>query len=254
MFTKKAVSYIVGSLIAVGLIGCSKTEEAKVEEKPTSVKVIQADTFIPNPDVKDLPKGNPSTPLSQYQEIKSNKQLAYIYLSFNDSERANTQVAESFDIATYNEKEPFKKKDLVEKVKNSISSDVAKAKEDHYYYIDIEADGGRVIHDYDVSTKSFKIVGIEFDTKSYNLPYNIGGKPGAPFGIKFSNGVKFSQLKVEDEALARKISSLIQDPENYKVNVYFFTQGDSRGQTVSWGEIMKVQVTDKEGNVLAEIK
>lgn len=71
--------------------------------------------------------------------------------------------------------------------------------------------------------------------------------------MKFSNGSKFSNLKVEDEVQARKISAIIQDPENYKLNVYYFAQGDSKGQTLSWGQIMKVQLLDKSGNLLAEM-
>ena len=134
----------------------------------------------------------------------------------------------------------FKKNDLLQALKPAIDAELTKSKSNMYYYM-MDDDG---VNSYDFATKSFQIPRLS-TSGNYTYFYD-----NSSFKLEYSNPVDFSRVEVTDETRARLIEKL--QARGLMTKVYFFASSTELGSPIVKAEITKVQILDRQGNVLAE--
>jgi hypothetical protein len=191
------------------------------------------------------PKGDKATPLESYQDLKSGRQLAIAYYALEgnaDYEKLAKVLSDEYRFSN----DEFKKRDIVNNLKPGIDREMAKAKEARYYRV--EMGGEYSLGSYDFTTKSFPFNVLQ------SAEAVVYFRDTAGFDLGFMNWSKFQGLKVEDESAARMIESLRTKYGTLRIVGYVFAAETELGRSRIMGEIMRMQVQDKTGKVLAEIQ
>lgn len=197
--------------------------------------------------VVPLLKGDKSLPNAHYQELNSEMQLLFAYLALDTAPVNYERVAQMMSKEYSDERDEFKKRDLIVSLKSVIDKDIEKAKQNRYYSIEIG--DGLQLQKYDFESKSFLIKALSNASFSHHFHGNMD------YGLKFSNASSFKNLVVTDENLARKIEALraqtLLSSEGLQVKILFFTT-DIQVELRKYvnAEIMQVQITDKNGKQL----
>jgi Domain of unknown function (DUF4852) len=206
---------------------------AKTEQKTTAVLPVL--------------KGDKSLPNAHYQELNSAMQLVFAYLALDVAPVNYERVAQMMSNEYGEERDEFKKRDLMASLKPAIDKGIEKAKQNRYYSIVIG--DGLQLQNYDFESKSFLITALS------NASIGQFFNNNRDYGLKFSNASSFKNLVVTDENLARKIEALrsqtLLSSEGLQVKILFFTtdtEVDLRKYVNA--EIMRVQITDKDGKPL----
>jgi hypothetical protein len=205
----------------------------KTEQKTTAVVPVS--------------KGDKSLPNAHYQELNSAMQLVFAYLALDTAPVNYERVAQMMSKEYGGERDEFKKRDLMVSLKPAIDKGIEKAKQNRYYSIEIG--DGLQLQKYDFESKSFLIKSLSKASFSQFFHDNVG------YGLKFSNASSFKNLVIADENLARKIEALrsqtLLSSEGLQVKVLFFTTDTEVDmQNFVNAEIMRVQITDKDGKQL----
>lgn len=189
-----------------------------------------------------LPKGDPNTPAGSYTDIESGNQLMFAYLGVAGMPIDYNEVATSYsrDYATASDE--FKKNDLLKALKVKIDAGVAQAAQQRYVKLDIPSP----VQKYDFEKKGFPLDSSVWEKGSYryfgdNSSYKIG----------FNNGASFRYLNVPEEDKARVIEGLRSKYESMHLVVYGYVQDADVSKKVVQAQILKVELVDKKGNVLA---
>ncbi|MYM74560.1 hypothetical protein GTP56_20515 [Duganella sp. FT134W] len=189
-----------------------------------------------------LPKGDPNTPASSYTDIESGNQLMFAYLGVAGMPVDYNEVATSYsrDYATASDE--FKKNDLLKALKVKIDAGVAQAAQQRYVKLEIASP----VQKYDFEKKGFPLDSSLWEKGSYryfgdNSSYKIG----------FNNGASFRYLNVPEEDKARVIEGLRSKYEAMHLVVYGYVQDADVSKKVVQAQILKVELVDKKGNVLA---
>lgn len=193
------------------------------------------------------PKGDKSLPNEHYQALNSAMQLVFAYLALDTAPVNYEKVAHMMSKEYGGERDEFKKRDLMISLKPTIDKGIEKAKQNRYYSIEIG--DGLQLQKYDFESKSFLIKSFSKSSFNWFFHDNVG------YGLKFSNASSFKNLVVADENLARKIEALrsqtLLSSEGLQVKVLFFTTDTGVDvQNFVNAEIMRVQITDKDGKPL----
>lgn len=236
---------------ALVLAGCSKNEDqqaGKTTQTPTLDQARSPQLAMEAAQQKRAaaaPKGDKSVPLESYQDIKSGSQLAIAYYALE-----GTADYEKLAWALSNEyrytQDEFKKRDIVNNLKPGVDREIAKAKENRYYRTGM---GNQYnLGKYDFETKSFPLNTLQSPDAS--IYYN----DASDYRLGFANWSKYQNLKVDDEVAARMIESLRSKMGSIKIVGYVFAAETELGKSRIVTEIMRMQIQDHSGRVLAEIQ
>jgi hypothetical protein len=189
-----------------------------------------------------LPKGDPNTPVSSYTDIDSGNQLMFAYLGVAGMPIDYNEVASSYSRDYASTSDEFKKSDLLKALKVKIDTGVAQAAQQRY--VKLELPGS--VEKYDFEKKGFQIDSSIWEKGSYryfgdNSSYKIG----------FNNGATFRYLNVPEEDKARVIEGLRSKYEAMHLVVYGYVQDADVSKKVVQAQILRVELADKKGNVLA---
>lgn len=237
------------TIVAVGaalVFGCSKTDgngQPVSLNDATSQRQVQQSMQAQQSAAAQ--KGDKSIPLSAYQPTRSGNTLMFAYLALTPPPIDYEKVAASLSRDYRDQNDEFKKRDLLNSLKPGIDREITKAKEDKYYYIGI--DSNPVLGKYDFDSKSFPVNAFDSET-SYRYFYD-----NSDYKLQFSNSQKFKNLVVASEEQARTIESLRSKYNGLDLRVYYFANDTILGEKRLNAEIMKIQVVDSKGNVLAEM-
>jgi len=189
-----------------------------------------------------LPKGDPHTPAGSYTDIDSGNQLMFAYLGIACMPIDYNEVASSYSRDYANTSDEFKKNDLLKALKVKIDAGVAQAAQQRYVKLDIPGP----VEKYDFDKKGFPLDSSVWEKGSYryfgdNNSYKIG----------FNNGANFRYLGVQEEDKARVIEGLRSKYEAMHLVVYGYVQDADVSNKVVQAQILKIELADKKGNVLA---
>lgn len=225
------------------LQGCSKGTPEQAPVTPVNPKPAEIAKKAVEPQSAPIVKADKNIPLTQYQELNSGKQLLFTYLTLSTMPVEFEKISETISEQYRRESDEFKKRDILTALKPGIESEIAKAKNSRYFFIDVDAS----LDKYDFGSKSFSIPELA-ESSAYRYFFDVSS-----YRLTFTNPQAFSKLQVPDETQARNIESLRAKYSAIKVRVYFFAADTKLGETVVQGEITKVKVMDAKGNTLAEI-
>ena len=240
---KKILTLVICA--AAILQGCSKSDK---DEAPVSLKdaasTAQVIKAVEEKKAADAPKANKSVPLEQYKELNSGKQLLLTYLAISGMPIDYAEVAKKISKEYDRESDEFKKRDIMNALKPAIDKEIEKAKNERYFYMDVDADWSK----YDFASQSFASANIGESGRYFNFrDFSYEDR------LEWSNGGKFNKLTVLDENQARTIEALRVKYNGIKTRIYFFLADTKLGEKTDMGEITKVQVMDAKGNLLSEI-
>ena len=231
---------------AIVLSGCGKNDEQRPATLADAAAPTQAKATTPVEPKAAVARGDASTPLQNYQEIKSGKQLMYAFLATStlpiDYEKIAGHVSSEFRY----QQDEFKKRDMLNALKPAIEAEVGKAKQSRYYVMRIGNGSSGVVEKYDFAQKQFPLPDLK-DSDSYRYFNDV-----SDYKLGFSNARAFNSLNVPDENAARTIENLRSTYQPLSLLVYFFASETELGENKLKGEIMKVQLVDKQGTVLAQ--
>lgn len=227
------------------LAACSKNEQAPTMQDAMSGQ--KAQEVVQAKQVAAAPKGDKSLALSSYQSLNDGKQLMFAYYAAASEPVDYEKIAGVLAPQKYTyETDEFKKRDALNALKPQIDAQVAKAKESKYYKTVIG--NGNDIEKYDFETKSFVLKNVP----SGNA-YQYFTDAASQFHYTFANGEAYKRVKVENEETARKIEGLRTKYGALEIVVYLFAGDTKIGETTLNAEIMRLQIVDKQGNVLLEL-
>ena len=250
--TPGARAAIVAIALAAGLAACG--DKAAPGAKPADAAAASApslaDAASPAAARKAqedavkaaLPKANKATPSADYTELSSGHQVMFAYLALAAMPIDYKEIAERFSQDYSRAGDEFRKNDLLTALKPKIDGEVSKAGARRYLKMTID----NPIEKYDFDKKGFPVQSGIWEAGSYRY-FNDNGS----YKLGFSNGETFRYLDVAAEDSARAIENLRGKYEPLRLVVYCFTQdADVSNKTIK-AEIVKVELIDKRGNVLA---
>lgn len=255
-------------------------EHPKVAAQPGS-----PEPAIPTPVVG--PQGNPGTPLSAYKPLTSGDQLMAHYFALVGVPEDVSNLA-NFDREYQRAQGDFARRDRLTKFRAELVAAAAEAKAAPYIVFDLPefASIGRgALGAYDFEKKAFQLrflakevvhsggrftpsPGARQPTSSSSSSQDPG--PGMRFegndysSLYFSNWRDFEYLPIPDEAKARELDG---KKDKYRasdgkgvlgIHVYAVINAPMQGKSLSiaansvQAQIMKIQLVDLEGKVLAE--
>jgi hypothetical protein len=255
--TKKQTTLLVLSIVvALTTAGCGEKSTKKTGEdaKPESVQaadVVPRDEHqLPTISMADLSK-----PTSAYREMKNSADTIYAYYAIFPTDVNYGRIAEAISKKYRGEQDGFKKQDIVETLKADMDAGLKKARDNKYYFLNFPA-GRMNVEAYNFEKKAFFNPGLGINQdpyRSYSVPTfalpdsDGGGRNGAE--LRFSNVKQFSNVKIEDQQVARKMESL-RNSGKLSMNVYFYAN-DIRVDIPSLiAQITKVEYVDPAGDVV----
>ncbi|MFT3777314.1 MAG: hypothetical protein QM772_03370 [Ottowia sp.] len=236
-------SIVLAAGAALMLAGCGEKNAEPPATLDAATSVTQARQVVQAKQSAAAPRGDAAVPLESYQELTSGKQLLYAFLAASTLPINFEKVAEHISPEYSGERDEFKKRDLLVALQPAIQREVDKAKVHPYYVMTI---GGNVLDKYDFSQQAFRIPELS-DASASRYFYDLSA-----YRMGFSDAQAFSSLKVADEDTARSIEGLRSKYQELRLRVYAFVNDTELGQTKAKAQIMRIQLVDKQGRVLAQ--
>lgn len=237
------------------LPACSKKEEASsasqvAEPAPatiadaTSVKKTQE--VVKEKTEPAIPLADRSTPLTSYRELDGGRRLIFAFLAVSPLPLDYQKVATLTSTEYATERDEFRKRDLMQALKPQIDAEIEQAKANKYYFLTI----GGGLDKYDFESKSFRH--REFIDPTSKI-YFQGAT--SDYRLGFVNSEQFRQVVVVNEATARQIETLraTGDANAMATRVYFFASAVELDGTVVKAEIVKIQLIDRQNNIVFEM-
>lgn len=236
--TRTSSTLVAAALLAGAALlgGCSKNEPETAAAPAASTAAAAPEKVAPAPAAKKM------VALDRYVEVDGKAVLAAVF-AFAQGEPDYAAYAAAASAEYRSERDVFKKKDILETLKPSIDTALAKAKENPYFAITDEIK----ISDYSFDTKSFRIA--RYADAGNALRYEEGGYF---FDLRFVNGPQFKNLVVEDEQVARAIQAARNSGSGTIPTKSFVVVTGASG-TVAQSDVVKVQILDAKGTVLFEM-
>jgi len=246
-FVRRPLAAVLALALVAGLAGCK--DKAPADAAATTPPSL-ADATQPAAVAEqakeaaraNLPKGDPNTPAGNYVEIDSGNQIMFAYLGIAGMPIDYNEVAGNYSRDYLGTSDEFKKNDLLKALKVKIDAGVAQAAQQRYVKLEIADSVGK----YDFEKKAFPLDSSVWEKGSYryfgdNSNYKIG----------FNNGASFRYLNVPEEDKARVIEGLRSKYESMRTVVYGFVQDADVSKKTVQAQILKIELMDKNGNVLA---
>lgn len=246
-FVRRPLAAVLALALFAGLAGCKDKAPADPIAPATPNLADAAQPAAMAEQAKEaaranLPKGDPNTPASSYVDIDSGNQIMFAYLSIAGMPIDYNEVAGNYSRDYLTMSDEFKKNDLLKALKVKIDAGVAQAAQQRYVKLEISDSVGK----YDFEKKAFPLDSSIWEKGSYryfgdNSNYKIG----------FNNGASFRYLNVPEEDKARVIEGLRSKYESMRTVVYGFVQDADVSKKVVQAQILRIELLDKNGNVLA---
>lgn len=232
------------ALLTVSLAACGDKKEAASPAPtladataPKNVEAIKQEVVR-----AALPKADKSTPAASYQELTSGKQLMYSYLSLAAMPIDYPKIAGVVSSDYARSSDEFHKNDLLKALKPKIDASVAQAGAQRYVRLKLD----NPLNKYDFEQKGFPLDSSLWESGSTRYFFD-----NPVYKLSFSNGDGFRYLKVPAEEAARTIEGLRSKYQALELVVYAFAQDADISQNLVRAEIVRVELVDKKGNVLA---
>lgn len=246
-----SLTKMAATALAVGLLAaCSKSapNPAAPASQPTlsgalapaavqqAAKAAKA-ASLPTPDWK--------TPDSAYVEITKGTQVMFLDAAFSGMPPDYDKMAQVYSSAYRMESDAFKKHDLLAAIRPKLDAGIADAKLHPYI---TWTDSTPQLGHYDFATHSFPDNSALFASNGFMSYSDAYG-----YDLSVTNGAAFQRFVVPDEATARTIESLRGQWMALRIRIFAFVQGtDESGTPTVQADITKVQILDKNGQVLFE--
>jgi len=244
---RRPLAALLAIALFAGLAGCKDKAAAPADAGATPNLADAAKPAVVAEQVKEqaranLPKGDPNTPASSYTDIDSGNQIMFAYLGIAGMPIDYNEVAGNYSRDYTSTSDEFKKNDLLKALKLKIDAGVAQAAQQRYVKLEIADPVGK----YDFDKKGFPLDSSVWEKGSYryfgdNSSYKIG----------FNNGATFRYLNVPEEDKARVIEGLRSKYQAMRMVVYGYVQDADVSKKVVLAQILKIELTDKNGNLLA---
>lgn len=251
-------SRLITLLSAIAFIfatGC-----AKKEQNATTAESSQSAEAASNGSAQTstISKPDPSVANSAYREMKYATDSLYAYYALYPKEPQLGIIAKAITKKYDQEVDGFKKQEIVAGLKDEMTSGIAKAKENKYYFVNVKANE-MDIRPYDFEKKSFfnPRLGVSTDpVRSYSVPKftfpSAEGDNMVGADVRFSNAKQFADVKVEDNEAARKMEGL-RASDKLGMKVYFYANDilpDREDYQQLSPEITRIEYLDPAGNVV----
>jgi len=246
---RRPIATLLAIALLAGLAACKDKTPADGAATPNladaaqpAVMAEQAKEEAKKQALASLPKGDPNTPASSYVELDSGNQIMFAYLGIAGMPIDYNDVANTYSRDYRSASDEFMKNDLLKALKVKIDAGVAQAAQQRYVKLEIPDS----IQKYDFEQKGFPLDSSVWEKGSYryfndNSTYKLG----------FNNGADFRYLSVPEEDKARVIEGLRSKYESPRTVVYGYVQdADVSNKTVQ-AQILKIELVDRKGNVLA---
>lgn len=237
-------SISAATLLLLALTACSDNKQAdSASSTPAAVEetVSESESESAPRTVSKLPDGNVDKPLSEYAEWQGNNQIMFLYYALTKLPVDYAKVMDNYSEEYRNSNDNFRKNDLKNALKDQIDAEVASAAGLKYlkttwsYF---------TIHSYDFDSSSFP------QTNLTNNGFFYWNDSPHRFQLTFTNGDEFKNLFVKDEATARKIEDMRSKYSWFNLNLYTFVQAADPAQNAIKVQVLAVELTDQNGNVL----
>lgn len=231
------------ALLAVAAAACSKPETSTA---PAAGTAAVPESATAQPSVRQLPQPNRSVPLEQYREITSGHELMFLWIANAGMPADYASIAADYSDEYRRTQDAFRRNDLLAALKPRIDAGIAQAKQSPYLIWD--SSESSLLDHYDFETKSFPV------RASVLQPTAYGYFNDSRYRIAFSSGAEFERLRIEDEAQARRIESMIGRYPPMRARVYAFAQDGEPDSRAVRCKIVAIKFLTADGEELAMIQ
>lgn len=222
--------------------------------------------------------GDKSKPLAEYIELNSGRQLLAHFVSQHKMSADDWTQAANKSSKIANEQDAFKRQDMTKQFQAAAEAEASAAAGKRYVYFDLPdllprdpRFTGAHLGEYDFNQKGFPVpffAGTNFQDpmtgQNRSNHSKLGFSDDRFASMEFDNSDQFGMLKVQDEALARTIEAgrkkgklidgVMYRPD-MRVRAFVFINGasDTPQGTFVTGQVIKIQLRDSQGNVVAEL-
>ena len=240
---------ILAAACALALTACGKKEEKAADLGVTysSSPSASPPDAAPKPVADSEQKGDPNTPLDQYQEINSGKQIMYIWLAISRDPMNYEDLAYIISSDYRRKRDEFKRRDMLAMLKPAIDEEVKKAGSNLYYMMSREGKSlDYLLGKYDFERKGFPLSVVYEGVEHYF-------DDAYQYKIKYTNANQFRWIDVPDETKARALSALKEKEPYVRVELYFYAGNTELGGTTIKAQIMKLRIVHRDtGEVIIE--
>lgn len=238
-------------VLALVISGCSKEKEgAPIGAFARPTKENTSQPFFKEPvaaSVSRLPLADTSTPWTSYVKMEDGNQVMFMYYALSglpvDYEKIASHYSQDYLVTS----DGFKRQDILKALQPRIDAEIKKAKSNRYFIYTITGALKHTLQPYNFTSKSFSLNRNIWASGSYSY-----FRDNPSYKFSFTNGEDFKELHVENAEVARKIEGLISGSEDATLTIYAFVQDadPSKGQLKA--QIVTMQFTDAQGNVLTK--
>lgn len=229
------------------LTACSKPDSAPAADAaaaPASLDALRDQKAMAQAAERQLPKGDPATPLTSYRKIDSGNQVMFAYFGLLNLPVPYEDIAKQYSEEYRRTSDSFQQKDIVKALQPRIDQEIAQAKAARY--VMLEQSDNALLERYNFDKKSFAVKGMESnDRYTYfndNSNYTLGT----------TNATQFAALNVADEAKARVIEGYLSKYTPLRMEVYAYAQdADPSNRRVKL-QVLKVKLYGPGNALLAE--
>lgn len=238
----KAITTIrAGALIALvfaTLSGCSdkKTETSEAPKESANLQDALSQKGSMKAQNAALPKGDPNTPLEQYVNLESGKQLMFMYYALSNMPLDYDKMASSYSDDYRRTNDGFKKQDILKAIQPRLDQEIANAKANRYFRDEQDLNIGP----YDFEKKAFPLNG--FDEGYYRYFYDL-----SDYKYGYTNAESLRMLAITDDAIARKIEEMRSKYQKIRMVIYAFAQDVDLNEKKVKCQILKFKITDRNG-------
>lgn len=239
------ISSVVLMVSVAGLSACSDNSNEAVAPAATLQNATSSQSIEAAKQAvltESRPKADPATPASSYVAIDSGNQLMYRYLALSGLPLDYRDLATKISTEYSRSNDEFRKNDLLKALQPKIDASVAQARAQPYLKVDIRQPIGK----YDFEKNGFPVDSSLWESGSYRYFYD-----NSSYRLSFTNGESFRYLTNIPEETARNIERLRSVHDGLRMVVYGFAHSADVNKTTVQADIVRVELLDSKGNVLA---
>lgn len=222
----------------VGLLGACSNEQA-----PSQVNQASATTTNTQPVQATEQKSMPQAEIS-YTDLDSPSKVVFTYWSMSKTPIDYEEIASILSEKYRNEKNDFKKQEILKSLIPSIDKEISHYKGVRYFYTDLNNISFH-LGEYDYQFKYFPVTSM-----TNQAGFNFYDAPN--YNVALSNGSNFSRIPANN---SNDVDILQKLAKQYKakIRVYFEAISTEVGSTTIISKIKKLEVLDLNNNVISTI-
>lgn len=233
----KKIWVVAASLAVMFLSGCSDDVSNQAPAKPVEKKTQESAVVQASPMVDVKPEN--------YVQLQSGRQLVGLYWASAKRSVDYGDAATALYQKYAAEKNELLRDGMLKDLNPEIDAEIDKARNVKFLLLEPDSPYSWV-GNYDAEYKIFPVATLNEGNTKYSF------NDADSYSISFNNQRAFSRFSVADPALVEKIEKLKRNFA-FAINVYVRITGAQSGSNVLEADIQKVQLLDKDKNVLVEI-